>query len=163
MSIDLEHWWCSEFLWKYLPENPQRPTIEATDGLLRLLKKSDTRATSFVPGSVAEKYPDHIKSIHEGGHEICSHSYSHTPINKLTESEFEDELKASTQLLKSITHEQPRGFRAPRFPVSQSTSRVFELLEKYGYSYDSSIYPVNTMLYGVPKAPLMPYKPVRAE
>lgn len=62
-------------------------------------------------------------------------------------------------MLKSITHEQPLGFRAPSFSVNQSTSWVFELLEKYGYRYDSSIFPVNTMLYGVPGAPLTPYKP----
>lgn len=69
MSIDLEHWWSNEFLLKYLPENPQHQVIEATDGLLRLLKKHDTKATFFVLGSVAEKYPDYIKSIYEEGHD----------------------------------------------------------------------------------------------
>jgi peptidoglycan-N-acetylglucosamine deacetylase len=160
LSIDLENWYSNEFLLKYLPDDSLDTQVaEATDGLLKLMNKYDVKATFFILGSVAEKYPELIKIIHESGHEIGSHAYSHTILQKLGKEAFEKELELSTQLITSITKEQPIGFRAPSFSINQSTSWAFTSLEKYDYKYDSSIFPVNAMLYGVPKAPLIPYKP----
>lgn len=86
-------------------------------------------------------------------------SYSHNTLHKLGKTQFEEELKKSTDLLISIIHERPIGFRAPSFSVDQSTCWVFGLLKKYGYKYDTSIFPFKTMLYGVSGCPLTPYKP----
>jgi hypothetical protein len=47
--------------------------------------------------------------------------------------------------------------------VNNTTNWVFEILEKYGFEYDSSIFPIKTELYGVPKAPLHPYRPSKEE
>lgn len=164
LTIDFEDCLCNEYLLKYIPESLDRKAvqgqvIEATDRLLKLLEKYDTKATFFVLGKVAENCPEYVKMLHESGHEISSHGYSHTVLYKLGKGGFEEELKRSTRLIKSITHEQPLGFRAPSFSLDQSTAWVYPLLEKYGYAYDSSIYPMRIMLYGVPKAPLVPYRP----
>ncbi|MCM1567468.1 MAG: polysaccharide deacetylase family protein, partial [Dehalobacter sp.] len=160
LSIDLENWYSNEFLLKYLPDDSLDTQVaEATDGLLKLMNKYDIKATFFILGNVAERYPELIKSIYEAGHEIGSHAYSHTTLPKLGPEEFEKELEQSTHLIKSLTGEQPIGFRAPSFSINQSTSWAFKSLAKYGYRYDSSIFPINAMLYGVPKAPLIPYRP----
>lgn len=159
LSIDLECYYSNEFLIKYLPKTLECGVIEASSGLLNLLDKYNIKATFFVLGIIAEKYPDYIKMLHEAGHEIGSHSYSHRTLHKLGKDQFEDELKKSTDILRSIIHEQPIGFRAPSFSIDQSTCWVFGLLKKYGYKYDSSIFPFKTMLYGVPDAPLAPYRP----
>jgi peptidoglycan-N-acetylglucosamine deacetylase len=160
LSIDLENWYSNEFLLKYLPDDSLDTQVaEATDGLLKLMNKYDIKATFFILGNVAEKYPELVKQIHESGHEIGSHAYSHTTLPKLGQEEFEKELELSTHLIKSLIKEQPIGFRAPSFSINQSTSWAFTSLEKYGYKYDSSIFPINAMLYGVPKAPLIPYRP----
>ncbi|MDI6895976.1 polysaccharide deacetylase family protein [Methanocella conradii] len=164
LSIDFEDCLCNEFLLKYIPKDIDKKkiedqVIEATDLLLKLLDKYDTKATFFVLGKLANKYPEYIKMLDEAGHEIGSHGYSHTPLYDLGKDGFEKELKLSTELLKSITHKQPLGFRAPSFSINQSTSWAFELLEKYGYKYDSSVFPVKMILYGVPNAPLTPYRP----
>jgi peptidoglycan-N-acetylglucosamine deacetylase len=168
LSIDLEDCLCNEFLLRHIPADIDRSivddqVIKATDALLKLLDKYHTKATFFVLGEIAAKHPDYIKMLHDGGHEIGSHTYSHTTLHKLGQKRFEEELKVSTHLIKSIIHEQPVGFRAPSFSVDQSTAWAFDLLEKYGYKYDSSIFPVKTMLYGVPKALTMPYRPSLAD
>ena len=41
--------------------------------ILRLLARQDLRATFFVPGYTAERYPDVVRRIVEAGHEIVSH------------------------------------------------------------------------------------------
>jgi polysaccharide deacetylase family protein (PEP-CTERM system associated) len=164
LSIDLEDCLCNEFLLKYMAKDFDMNKVydqvtPATDGLLKLLDKYDVKATFFILGKVAEKIPEYIKLLHEAGHEIGSHGYSHTMLNKLGKAGFEDEIKRSTVILRSVTGEQPLGFRAPSFSLDQSTAWALEILEKYGYCYDSSIFPIRSPLYGVPKAPLIPYKP----
>lgn len=156
MSIDLEYWWCNEFLTKYLPDKREDLIYESLNPLLNLLDKYDTKATFFVLGVVAEKYPVIIEDLYKKGHEIASHAYSHNTLHKLGPIEFGNEIKKSLNLLDKYN---PIGFRAPSFSIDNKTNWAFKILEDYGFKYDSSIFPIKTMLYGVPNAPLNIYKP----
>jgi polysaccharide deacetylase family protein (PEP-CTERM system associated) len=156
LSIDLEYWWCNEFLTDYLPEGRVDLIIESLYPLLHLLEKYNVKATFFVLGSVAEKYPQVIEDLYQKGHEIASHAYSHRTLEKLGKEEFIKEIKTSLDLLGSY---HPVGFRAPSFSAKNTTRWYLDVLEKYGFLYDSSIFPVNMILYGVPDAPLWKYKP----
>lgn len=62
-------------------------------------------------------------------------------------------------MLEAITGEKPVGFRAPNFSLNNSTKWALEILGKYGFKYDASVFPAKTMLYGVPSAPRHPYRP----
>ncbi len=158
-SIDLEYWWCNEFLTEYLPEKREDHISDSLTPLLNLLDENNTRATFFVLGMVAEEHPEIIEKIYQNGHEIASHGYSHKQLYHLAKEDFQAEIKKSIALLYRITHERPRGFRSPSFSINNRTGWAFEVLERYGFDYDSSIYPVSTMLYGVPNAPLECYRP----
>ena len=57
LSLDLEYWWCSELLRDEILEEKKDIILKASSLVLNLLDKYDTRATFFVLGSVAEKYP----------------------------------------------------------------------------------------------------------
>ena len=160
LTIDLEYWHSSGFLKDHIPKNMPDQILESTTIILNLLNKYNTRATFFVLGVVAEKYPGLIESIHEAGHEVASHGYSHEFLHKLTREDFERGMKKSTTLLRSITGERPLGFRAPYFSINQGTAWALDVLKKLGYRYDSSIFPVSpklTRMYGVPNAPFYPY------
>lgn len=161
LSIDLEFWYTAELVRKYAPEEKEDQVVESVEPLLSLLDKYNTKATFFVLGSLAEKYPELVKRIHESGHEIGSHGYSHKTLYDLTITAFEEEIRKSVEILKSITGKKPAGFRAPTFSINNSTKWAFEVLEKYGFEYDSSIFPIKTMLYGEPTAPLYLYKPCK--
>ena len=156
LSIDLEYWWSPELLTKYLPEEKEDLIIESLYPLLDLLDKYNTSATFFVLGMVAEKYPGIVEEIYEKGHEIASHAYSHKTLYDLGKEGFEEEIKKSVKLLSKYN---PIGFRAPSFSIDNNTKWALEILEKYGFNYDSSIFPIKTMLYGVLDAPLNIYKP----
>jgi polysaccharide deacetylase family protein (PEP-CTERM system associated) len=160
LSIDLECWWCNEFLTKYLPEDKDDLILESLNPLLELLDKYDTKATFFVLGVIAEKYPEIIEDLHERGHEIACHAYSHDTLYKLGPVEFENEIKKSLNLLAKYN---PIGFRAPSFSVDNSTKWAFEILERHGFKYDSSIFPIKTMIYGVPNAPVDIYTPSKKD
>ena len=159
LTIDLEPWYVSEFLTKYLPEEKDDQIEEAVRPILDLLDRYKTKATFFVLGIVAERHPEMVRQVYDKGHEIASHTYSHKTLYELGESRFEDEIKKSVTLLESITGEKPIGFRAPSFSINNTTKWAFEILREYGFKYDSSIFPIKTRLYGVPDAPLYPYRP----
>ena len=159
LSIDLEFWWENECLTKYLPNEKPDQIIESVNPLLDLLDRYNTKATFFVVGTVMEKHPGLIREIYDKGHEIGSHGCSHKMVNKLTPAEFEEEIVSSVNGITSIIGERPIGFRAPYFSIDNSTKWAFEILEKHGFKYDSSIFPVKTPLYGIPNAPLGIYTP----
>lgn len=162
-SVDVEYWWCNEFLTKYLPEEREDQIVESLGPLLNLLDKYNTRATFFILGVVAEEHPEVVEEIYERGHEIASHAYSHKTLYELRRKKFEEEIRQSVRLLHSITHERPKGFRAPSFSFNNSTKWAFEILEEYGFKYDSSIVPIKTPLYGVSNAPLSVYRPSKED
>jgi len=159
LTIDLEPWYANEFLTEHLPEENDDQIEEAVRPLLDLLNRYGIKATFFVLGIVAENHPDIIRHIYNEGHEIASHAYSHKTLYELGEAGFEEEIARSVWLLESITGEKPIGFRAPYFSVNNSTKWAFRVLKEYGFQYDSSIFPIRTRLYGVPNAPLAPYRP----
>ncbi len=161
LTIDLEFWWCSEFL-KNIPCRDYGDIIEEASGLvLDRLKKHGTKATFFVLGEVAERYPQVIKEIHLGGHEIANHGDSHRNVFEMTPEKFERSVQKSGRLLQSITGQSPKGYRAPNFSFTRKTSWAYDILRQNGYAYSSSLFPFKTKLYGIPEAPLFPYHPSR--
>jgi hypothetical protein len=85
---------------------------------------------------------------------------THIPLWRLTESEFRSELREFRELIKGISPSiEVEGFRAPTFSVDSKTSWALRVLDEEGFTYDSSIFPFANHVYGVPEAPLTPYKP----
>ena len=151
LTFDLEFWYECELIDKYLPENKNDlpdNILESTLPLLELLKKHNIKSTFFIVGNVAKKYPDLIKKIHQDGHEIASHSYTHKKLENLGKDEFEKEIRLSVDLFKRLIGKSPRGFRAPYFSLDNRTKWALEVIEKYGFIYDSSIFPLRTFWYG---------------
>jgi len=161
LTIDLEFWYSAELIRPYVQDAPDL-IIEMTIPILDLLDIHKTKATFFVLGEVAEKYPDLISDIYNRGHEIASHAYSHKPLSELGRVGFENEIYKSLCLLERITGDRIKGFRAPTFSINNNTIWGLDVLEKSNFVYDSSIFPINSPLYGVPNAPLYPYHPSRS-
>jgi seryl-tRNA synthetase len=67
--------------------------VENVEKILLLLSKTDNEATFFVLEEVARNHPGLVKRIHEEGHEIGSHGYSHQLLSKLSRSELEIEIE----------------------------------------------------------------------
>jgi len=159
LSVDLEFWWCSELLKGVKIEDRTEIIQDAARLLLDELSRRDCRATFFILGEVAEKYPALILDISKQGHEIANHGASHRNVFEMTPTEFEEEVRRSTEVLADIVGQKPIGFRAPNFSFDQRTVWAYDILKSFEYRYSSSVFPFKTRLYGVPKAPLQPYSP----
>ena len=124
MSVDLEDYFCDLPFSKW-SQYPDR-IIETTQVLLDLFEKHHVKATFFVVGYFAEKFPDLIKNIHEKGHELASHSYSHPDLRKITKNEFENDFVKSLKSIEKVTGEKVLGFRAPFFSINHKNFWVFD-------------------------------------
>ena len=155
LTIDVEDWYMDTDISTW--DSYEDRVIESTRKILKILDETNTKATFFVVGYVAEHFPELIEDIKDRGHEIGTHGYSHTSIRKQKPSEFEEDLLKSIKILEDITKEKVKGHRACQFSIVEETSWAIDILKKNGLKYDSSIFPVKTHLYGVPDAPLFPY------
>src|SRR2546425_4937638 len=54
--------------------------------LLRILGERDVKATFFVPGHSAERFPEAVTRVLEAGHEVAHHGYLHEPLTGSTEA-----------------------------------------------------------------------------
>jgi len=158
LAIDTEEWFHSELLGGQRPPIFQAP--EATQQVLDLLDRYQTKGTFFIVGEVAERHPDLVRSIFERGHEIGCHGFSHHPLWKLSEDLFREELRRFHSVMEGILEKvQIKGFRAPCFSLDNRTKWALEVLVDFGYRYDASIFPVKlNPLYGVSGAPMQPYR-----
>jgi polysaccharide deacetylase family protein (PEP-CTERM system associated) len=155
LGIDFEDWYHPELIKKHQKQkSPQPKIVNGIDKILDWLRKNETYATFFVVGELLEFKPELLDKILEDGHEIAFHTMYHTRLDEPNYKEnFSDELKRFSEL----TNKKSRGFRAPSFSLSKSTSWAIDILESHGYLYDSSVVPVKTRLYGIENAQTTPY------
>jgi polysaccharide deacetylase family protein (PEP-CTERM system associated) len=126
--------------------------------ILELLAERDTKATFFTLGWIAERYPQLVRSIVAGGHELASHGYGHERASDLSEASFHDDVSRAKKLLEDIGGVAVSGYRAPSFSIGTGNLWAFTTLERAGYRYSSSIYPIRHDHYGMPDSPRFAYR-----
>jgi len=119
------------------------------DLILEMLAVGKTRATFFVLGWIADRYPQMVRKISTLGHEIASHGYSHQRVSRQDRLSFRSDIRISKALLEDLTGFQVYGYRAPSYSISHETDWAFDELLEAGYHYDSSIFPIRHDLYGI--------------
>lgn len=126
------------------PANASRPGVlsqgtygakVAIDLILHLLSDKGVKATFFVVGRVAERYPDKVRRIVAEGHEVALHGYTHRSPSSLTREEEEDELGRTLAILRDLGAD-PVGYRSPSWDFSENT---LPLLAAAGVSYSSNM------------------------
>jgi polysaccharide deacetylase family protein (PEP-CTERM system associated) len=149
LTIDVEDYW-SIFSrdWLALNNEPSDAVVKNTEWFLETLKKHQVKATFFILGEVAKKFPSLIREIAQAGHEIATHGFSHIQIFKLTQEQFRREVAESKKLLEDITAGAVTGHRAPAFSITPQTEWALEILAQEGFKYDSSVYPISSRRYG---------------
>lgn len=96
------------------------PSPTVTPGVLEVLREHGVRATFFVLGEPAERYPDTLRAIVEAGHELGNHGWSHTSFRSLFPSQIDGELDRTADRIEAVGGARPRLVRPPfgRFPES---------------------------------------------
>jgi len=133
-----------------------------TRRVLDLLDEHSVKATFFVLGWVAERYPSIVRDIARNGHEVASHGYDHRLVYSLDPESFRADLRRTKSLLEDITGTPVVGYRAPSYSITEKSLWALDVLVEEGFLYDSSIFPIVHDRYGIPGAERFPHDLKRA-
>jgi len=110
-------------------EEGMRLSVEGADAVLDILERQGVRATFFCTLNFAERAPEVMRRIIDGGHEVAAHGVDH--FRQVPEDPY-----LSKEGLERLYGVKVVGYRQPRmFPVDDAA------LAKAGYRYNSSLNP----------------------
>ena len=89
------------------------PNPDYTEILLEGLEQRDVKATFFLLGEEAEKYPEIVEQIHEKGHMIGVHSYEHVNLAGLSEAAAMEQVNKTNDIIEKLTGERAEFIRPP--------------------------------------------------
>ena len=152
-TVDLEDWYQGIEM-PYDSWSTYEKRVEVgMNALLQLLSDSDTKATFFTLGWIAEKYPNMIKQLSEAGHELASHGYSHEKVYNLKPDAFREEIRRTKSVIEDLTGNRVVAYRAPFFSITVDSLWALSILREEGHTIDCSISPVKTWRYGIASSP----------
>lgn len=113
-----------------------------TNSLLDMLKSKNLKATFCLIGSQVVRFPDETKRIYDEGHDLCVHTWSHSPLTSQTNDVVLAELKYTEMAIEAVTGVRPKYFRPP---YGDTDNRIRNIITALGYTqllwkYDSSDY-----------------------
>lgn len=89
------------------------PHPKTTPQILEILRRRNLKAIFFVLGIQAEKYPELLKQIHDEGHIIGNHSFSHKNLARISSEKLEEELVRTSNIIERVTGRKPEYMRPP--------------------------------------------------
>jgi peptidoglycan-N-acetylglucosamine deacetylase len=110
------------------------PTV-GVPRILDLLDEYNLKATFFIPGLTADRYPGCVEDIAAAGHEIGHHSYSHRSPCGLSDAEEREDFERAMASLDRLGIKLI-GYRAAMWDPSW---RSADLVAEHGLRYDSSL------------------------
>lgn len=126
---------------------------DLTRRLLAMAEQRGVRGSIFVVGEVAEAYPDLVREIAAGGHELALHGWEHVPLTELSPEVFRQHLRRGRAVLEDLTGQEVIGFRAPTASITPASAWAPDILAEEGFRYSSSVIPSRNPLFGWPGAP----------
>lgn len=126
--------------------------------VLEMASRLTVPLTVFVPGRMVDRYPDLVKAIHDGGHELGLHGYDHEDVTQLTVQEEQAILSRSLETMGRLGSG-PFGYRSPIWALNPWS---LKLLLDAGVAYDSSLMNQETpFMLQNPDGRLLPEIPIQ--
>lgn len=140
VDFDAETLWTGTFKLE-TPSPISRGDYDIRAGLPRILDLLDRQAmpaTFMVPGQVIDEHPDACAAIRERGiHDVGYHGYYHESVLDIPVAEERELMKRGIARIEEAFGSTPRGNRSPPFALGPNTA---DLLEEFGFEYDSSLF-----------------------
>ncbi|NDW03177.1 polysaccharide deacetylase family protein [Jiella pacifica] len=139
IDVDAVAGWLGSYGGEDSPDDISRGLFAGEVGtprLLKLFEREDIRTSWFIPGHSVETFPDQMRAVVDGGHEVGIHGYSHENPIAMSEEQEEAVLHKSLELITKLAGKAPTGYVAPWWEFSNITN---EILLKNGIKYDHSL------------------------
>lgn len=154
-TVDVEDWAQSTLDTEMPISDRAGPNLER---VLDVLAEENAKATCFVLGKFAEKFPACVRRIAAEGHEVASHGYGHVDVFRLSPTQFREDVRRSKGQLEALTGMSVKGYRSPDFSIVKESLWALDVLAEEGFVYDASINPAVLARFGVPDFPAQPVR-----
>jgi peptidoglycan-N-acetylglucosamine deacetylase len=104
--------------------------------LLALYQEFGIRTTWFTPGHTLLTFRARVDTVLDAGHEVGAHGCWHEPVHTLDSGEERRLVEKTLEVHEKVVGRIPRGFRSPAWDFSDAT---LDLLEEFGFQWDSSL------------------------
>ena len=162
MSVDVEDYFQVAALARGVGERDwdtfECRVVRNVERILALFDERGVRATFFVLGWVAERYPALVRRIAAAGHEVASHGYRHQMVYRQERDEFRSDVLRTKALLEDLSGAAVKGYRAASYSIGSKNLWALDVLLEAGHQYSSSVYPIRHDLYGMPEAPRFAFR-----
>ena len=112
-----------------------------TEATLQLLDEIGSKATFFVLGWIADKFPELVRSVSDAGHEVASRGFYYRDVGQLTREEFREDLAQAREAIEAATGQKVLGYRISENWLTPKQLWALDVLKQEGHEYDSSILP----------------------
>ena len=117
---------------------------------LALLDRYDAKATFFVLGWVARRYPGLVRLVADAGHEVASNGYYHRGARDLSPGEFRDDALRAKEAVERASGRAVLGYRLADGWLRPADLWALDELAAAGFAYDSSLAPMGRDFAGQP-------------
>lgn len=104
------------------------PNLEHTPALLDVLDALQIKAHFFIVGKAVVERPQLAQRIHDAGHVLCNHSYTHAHVTRLSPVRQRSELQQCSAAIADITGSEPLWFRPPYFDTNEDLQSLVDEL-----------------------------------
>lgn len=120
---------------EYEIENLRSRVIPILIHLLGILDNQKAKATFFVLGWVASKFPEVVTLIDSRGHEVACHGYSHSDIWAMNPEKRKAEFRLSKESLENILNKPVLGFKGACDPLEKKHAHILNEIADAGFEY----------------------------
>lgn len=115
--------------------------------MLRILEEEQVKATFFLTGRWAKKFPELTATINEKGHELGNHGYSHKSPNKMSLAQNIEEIKKTEEVIQGIT-----GKKTVLFAPASGERQDHVLKAAHKLNYQTILWSIDTVDWKLPPA-----------
>ncbi len=145
-TVDVEDWYQSSY-------DPRAAISERVsdnvERVLAVLEEHAVKATFFVQGMVARRFPGMVQRLVALGHEVQSHGDTHRPLFEMDRAGLRRELEAARKSVADAAGCEVTAFRAADFSIRNENLWALEEIAAQGFRVDSSVFPVRLRRYGI--------------
>jgi peptidoglycan/xylan/chitin deacetylase (PgdA/CDA1 family) len=105
--------------------------VGSTVQLLDVLRDRGVRATFFIAGAYADRYPGVVERMAADGHELANHSYTHPDFRNLSEAQMRSEIRRGTSAIELAAGARIAPLWRP--PFGSRNSQILRLVEEEGF------------------------------
>lgn len=107
------------------------PDPRFTGQILKVLRNHKVKATFFVVGAKAKKFPKLLQQIHQEGHVIGNHSFNHPRFKRRSVKQVGEEILRTEKVIHQIVGYRPKFIRPP---YGEITEPQVQWMKRHGYT-----------------------------